>query len=235
MLHSKWTKRLRTFTLLLFSIVGAFGSGNIFAQQQPHLPKKESSLEKGVFLVASQEMPDPLFRHSVILLLDHGKTGTMGLIINHATEIPLSRVLPDLKSRSNILHKLFYGGPVGPDGLIFLVRSDQPLEGTFHVIKDLYWSGDRRVLEKLLEANKPGNELHVFLGHSGWVPGQLSAEIANGGWQLVGGDSDTVFDKDTDMIWRNLVEPRSNPQQLIKNFFRQLACKITRKTLETTD
>ena len=215
MLHSEWAKKLRTFTLLLFPVIGACGSGNIFAQPQPHLPKKESIPEKGVFLVARQEMLDPRFRHSVILLLDHRKTGTMGLIINHVTEIPLSRVLPDLKFRSNILHKLFYGGPVGPDGLIFLVRSDQPLEGTFHVMEHVYWSGDRRVLEKLFEANKPSNELHVFLGHSGWAPGQLSAEIANDGWQLVGGDSDTVFDKDADMIWRNLIEPHSNPQHLV--------------------
>ncbi len=38
--------------------------------------------EKGIFLVATAGMQDPRFRRSVVLLLEHGENGTLGLILN---------------------------------------------------------------------------------------------------------------------------------------------------------
>ena len=54
--------------------------------------------QKGAFLVAKRNMPDSRFRQTVILLLEHGNKGTLGLIINRPTDIPLSRALPELDS-----------------------------------------------------------------------------------------------------------------------------------------
>ncbi len=163
--------------------------------------------EKGVFLVATAGMQDPRFRRSVVLLLEHGENGTLGLIVNKVTEISLAQVLPDLKDSGQESNLLFFGGPVGLDGILFLTRNAEPPERAEHVMEDVYYSGDRNLLKEFLKQNKGAGELRVFLGNSGWSPGQLAAEIAEGAWKLVRGDSDTLFERDLDDLWPDLIGP----------------------------
>ena len=163
--------------------------------------------EKGIFLVATAGMRDPRFRRSVVLLLEHGENGTLGLIVNKVTEISLAQVLPDQGGGSRESNLLFFGGPVGPDGILFLTRSAEPPERAEHVMEDVYYSGDKNLLEKFLKQNKGSDELRIFVGNSGWSPGQLAAEIAEGAWRLVRGDSDTLFEKDLNDIWPDLIGP----------------------------
>ena len=163
--------------------------------------------EKGIFLVATDGMRDPRFRRSVVLLLEHGENGTLGLIVNKVTEISLAQVLPDQGGGSRESNLLFFGGPVGPDGILFLTRSAEPPERAEHVMEDVYYSGDKNLLEKFLKQNKGSDELRIFVGNSGWSPGQLAAEIAEGAWRLVRGDSDTLFEKDLNDIWPDLIGP----------------------------
>lgn len=171
------------------------------ASQQAVVP------EKGIFLVATPGMQDPRFRRSVVLLLEHGEEGTLGLIVNKATEISLSQVLPDLDDSGEESGLLFFGGPVGLDGILFLTRNEQPPERAEPVMEDVYYSGDRMLLEELLGQNKGSGELRVFLGNSGWSPGQLAAEIREGAWKLVPGDSQMLFEADLDDIWPDLIGP----------------------------
>ncbi|TLY19211.1 MAG: hypothetical protein E6K66_11230, partial [Nitrospirae bacterium] len=49
-----------------------------------------SSVEKGVLLVASPSLVDPNFRESVVLVVQHGPEGTVGLILNRSTKVLLS-------------------------------------------------------------------------------------------------------------------------------------------------
>ncbi len=171
------------------------------ASQQTLEPKK------GIFLVATAGMQDPRFRRSVVLLLEHGENGTLGLIINKVTEISLAKVLPDQEDSGREPNLLFFGGPVGLDGILFLTRNPEPPERAEHVMEDVYYSGDRNLLEEFLGQNKDAGELRVFLGNSGWSPGQLAAEIAEGAWRLVQGDSDTLFEKGLNDIWPDLIGP----------------------------
>jgi len=171
------------------------------ASQQTLVP------EKGIFLVATAGMQDPRFRRSVVLLLEHGENGTLGLIVNKVTEISLAQVLPDLKDSGQESNLLFFGGPVGLDGILFLTRKAEPPERAEHVMEDVYYSGDRNLLMEFLKQNKGDGELRVFLGNSGWSPGQLAAEIAEGAWKLVRGDSDALFERDLDDLWPDLIGP----------------------------
>ncbi|MEQ1844326.1 MAG: YqgE/AlgH family protein, partial [Nitrospira sp.] len=64
----------------------------------PALAQREfapSSLEKGVLLVASPSLSDPNFHQTVLLIVEHGRGGTVGLILNRPTNVLLSEVLPD--------------------------------------------------------------------------------------------------------------------------------------------
>ncbi len=175
--------------------------------------RKEIVPTQGVFLVAQTDMQDPRFQRTVILLVKHDAEGTIGFIINRATNISPSDAIPGLDIPSSA-HKLFFGGPVGLDGVLFLARSMVPLEGALHVMDDVYMSGDRKMLKDLLEKEKPAGELRLYFGYSGWAPGQLADEIDLGSWQVLRGNAHTVFAEDLDRIWRNLIQLSRPPSTL---------------------
>ncbi len=158
----------------------------------------------GVFLVAKPSIDGGPFRQSVVLLLAHGAEGTLGVIVNRATEIPLSTVLEDLDGDETGDPSLNFGGPVALDGLMFLFQSDVPPENGKSVMRDVYFSGERKVLEKLLKKKEGRERLKLYLGHAGWAPGQLQGEITRGSWSLVPADAFTVFQKSPEAIWPEL-------------------------------
>ena len=162
---------------------------------------------KGVFLVANQRLSDPRFRRTVILLLTHEEGGTVGVIVNRPTKIPVSEVFPNFSNKDIEASVLFFGGPVGIDSLIFLVRSNRSLPGVTHVMEDVYFGGDAEVLQKFIKGSTSVSKLRLYIGYSGWAPGQLDSEIKNGGWNLGSADSYTVFDKDFEKIWPHLIGP----------------------------
>jgi putative transcriptional regulator len=153
--------------------------------------------------VAETQVEGPIFGQSVVLLLAHGDQGTLGLIINRPTRLPLSEVLPDIAQADKESRKLFFGGPVGIDNLIFLFRSDDALAGASHVTDDVYFSGDRQILQKVI-GSRGSDRLRIYIGHSGWAPGQLDMEIARGDWQIVRADAGTMFDRYPERIWQKL-------------------------------
>jgi putative transcriptional regulator len=157
----------------------------------------------GVFLVAESTVEGGPFYESVVLVLSHDAEGTLGVIVNRATRMPLSEALPDLDV-GETSHKLYFGGPVALEGLLMLFRSEAPPENVETVMDGVYYSGERSVLEKLLEQEMRSDELRLFIGHSGWSPGQLEAELRRGTWYVRRADPATVFHADPERIWEDL-------------------------------
>lgn len=156
----------------------------------------------GKFLVASRELPDPNFAQSVVLLIQYDAKGAMGLIINRETKVPLSRVFENPKSPSQ---KLYFGGPVQVSGALALLRSATKIEEAKHVLEDVYMVTDKAVLEKQLAAGADAKTLRIYLGYSGWAPGQLDHELELGAWHVLPGDAPTVFDPNPDSVWMKLI------------------------------
>ncbi len=162
---------------------------------------------KGLFLVADAGMPDPRFRETVILLVEHEAGGTVGLIVNRATGVSLAQALPELDGDGAAKHILFLGGPVGLDRLALLARGTPAPTPSEHVVDDIYLSRSREALAALLE-NRSTRELRVFAGYAGWAPGQLEAELLQGSWFLAPADAERVFARDPAGMWRELYEQR---------------------------
>ena len=183
----------------------------LFAAASTAVKAERTAIEpaKGVFLLAKPRVPGT-FKETVILLLAHNKEdGTIGVIINRTTNVTLSEALPDLEVEVEPPHQLFFGGPVAMNALIVLFRTGNPPEEAPHVMQDVYFSGERDVLEGLLKREKGANEMHIFMGYAGWGPGQLQWEINRGDWELAHGDRETVFEKEPELIWPGLMLPFS--------------------------
>jgi putative transcriptional regulator len=165
----------------------------------------------GMLLVARRDLPSRYFAHTVILLIRHGATGTLGVIVNRRSRFDLQDLLPDFAGAPTVRYPLFVGGPVGPDRILMLMRRTAPGGGVERVTDDILFSAERTVLEALVEAGKPASELHLYAGHAGWVGGQLDAELARGDWRLVPATADDVFGDDADELWERLIDRLDPP------------------------
>ena len=165
-----------------------------------------------IFLVAKRELSDPNFRETVVLVTHPPQGGPFGVIINRPLDQHLSEIFPDQPSLKGRKDVLYFGGPVGRQGLVFLVRSPEPPQGVMRVLRDVFFTSDVELIESLLQRKDPLRGLRIFAGYSGWAPGQLQNEIARGGWHVVPADAETVFDKDPARIWPELIERATTKQ-----------------------
>ena|GEM_PF-76769 len=160
----------------------------------------------GMFLVARRALDDSYFGQSVVYLVEHGKDGTLGLIVNRSSAVSLSEAVPDIEDKLATAHALYYGGPVGLPMILMLVRSESATGGMAHVVDDVYISSDRRVLDEVLAAKKTDSELRFYIGHSAWAAGQLDSELLRGDWHVVTAATDAIFSGETDSLWNRLIK-----------------------------
>ena len=154
-----------------------------------------------VLLVARTEVPDSNFKDSVVLVMNNIGPAPAGVIINRPTRIAVSRLFPDLERLAQLDDKLYFGGPVETALVSFLFRTDTPPEHATQVLDGVHFSTNGELLRKLLGRDKPMDGLRIFIGHSGWAPGQLEAEIARGDWALAPAETDTIFDRKSEHPW----------------------------------
>src|SRR3712207_8303408 len=76
----------------------------------------------GRLLVATPTLKDPNFDRTVVLLVAHEVGGALGVVLNRATEVPVSDVLGGWGDLARDPAVLFEGGPVQPESAICLAR-----------------------------------------------------------------------------------------------------------------
>ncbi|MBK9305987.1 MAG: YqgE/AlgH family protein [Nitrospira sp.] len=172
-----------------------------------------SSLEAGVLLVASPSLDDPNFHHSVLLIIEHGRGGTVGLILNRPTDVLLSDVLQDLPILKRTPHRLFAGGPVGRTQMVLLFRLDGPYPDTRLIVGEMY-VGTSSVLERIITQPKTTETFRAFAGFAGWAPGQLEQEMREGAWGVLPKQSFDIFDQDPATLWPDSIARLEVPRTI---------------------
>jgi len=197
---------MKQIVLYLYLILASLWLAGATVAAPP--PEPLTAPQKGALLVASADMPDPRFQQTVILLLEHNAEGTLGLVLNRPTEVRLSEAVPELENVGKQPHTLFFGGPVAPSTMLFLVRDETAAEQMAPVLENLHWSASRLVLERLLGADKSNQGLRIYFGRAGWSPGQLDAELADGSWQLFKADATVPFQSADalESLWQDLMQ-----------------------------
>lgn len=160
----------------------------------------------GLFLVARRGLDDPHFRRCVIYLLQHGSQGSLGLIVNRPSGLNLDDAISNIKDANTPPRRMFFGGPVEISTVWMLIRDTQESRLVRHIADDVYFSGDRTILDRLLNEKKPDDALHFYLGHAGWLPGQLALEIKQEDWYVIHTDPAVIFSTDPGSIWKRLIE-----------------------------
>jgi putative transcriptional regulator len=154
-----------------------------------------------ILLVARSSLNDPNFKNSVVLVMNNLAPAPAGVILNRPTQIPVAKLFDDIKGLAKVDDKLYFGGPVAIDLASFVFRADSPPEHATRVMEGVYFSTDRELLVKLLARDSPMDGLRIFIGFSGWAPGQLEAEIERGDWTLAPADGDAIFGHKSEHPW----------------------------------
>ena len=165
---------------------------------------------RGRFLISAKRLRDDNFYKTVVLLLEHGEHGAMGLVINRPSSIKVSHALGghfDLPETDDVV---FGGGPVEPSALVILHDDSAFEESGPPVLPGLYVGGSPDAFEQVIaEAAASDNMKHsfrVFSGYSGWGPGQLEGEIARGDWLSIPACRELVFHEDPYAIYEVLLQ-----------------------------
>lgn len=170
-----------------------------------------TEIRPGCLLVSRPAMLDPNFDGTVVLICTHDEHGTVGLTLNRPLEVALEDMLPPdhgLATADGEAIPLLWGGPVGTDCL-HLLSSGEAEEGVvLEVLPQVNFGGDLEVAKRVLHR---GDELRLFVGYSGWSPGQLEEEMAQEAWHVVPAEAGLVWSRDWRLLWEQVmakIDPR---------------------------
>jgi putative transcriptional regulator len=154
-----------------------------------------------ILIVARDHLPDPNFADSIVLVMNNLGPGPVGIIINRPMPMPVSRLFPNIERLAQVRDKVYFGGPVDFGSVWFLFRAATPPEHAVHACDGVYLSADRELLLRLLGRNKPMDGLRIVLGHAGWAPGQLEAEIERHDWTSKRAEMEAIFSGKSEHPW----------------------------------
>lgn len=153
---------------------------------------------RGRLLVATPALTDPNFEHAVVLLLDHGPQGAVGVVLNRPSTVAVEDALPSWEPLVAAPGVVFLGGPVQPEAVMGL-GSAQGESATVQPVVPGLGIVDLRA-EPVLLTGEVG-AMRLFAGYAGWGAGQLEMEVADGGWFLVDAQPEDAFAVDPDQLW----------------------------------
>ena len=163
------------------------------------------SQEDALLLVAHPGFRDAEYRQTVLLAAPAPNGGHVGVILNRPTKRSLGSLFPEHEPSKKVLDPVFYGGPFSRGALVALVRADQaPGSGSVLLMRNLYLAFRANTIDHVIETTP--NEARYFVGYVGWRPGELKSEIDRGLWSVIDAQVDTIFRKDTESLWEELLQ-----------------------------
>jgi putative transcriptional regulator len=166
----------------------------------------------GQLLIATPVLADPNFERTVVLLLDHDDTGTLGVVVNRPAPVSVSSVLPDWDAVASVPPVLFHGGPVGTDSALALGDLEPGAEEPVG-FRPVFGGTGIVDLDTPVELVAPVlRGLRIFAGYAGWGVGQLAAEIEQDSWYVVDSLPGDAFGADPTELWRHVL--RRQPGEL---------------------
>jgi putative transcriptional regulator len=196
--------------LPIFALI-AISAALISTLSKPAEAPAPSSL-KGQLLIATPAMRDTRFDRAVILMVQHGGDGAMGIVINRPLgEKPLAEILAALGAKDTAASgnvRIFLGGPVQLEVGFVIHSTDYRRPETLEVDGSLAATSSLDVLRDIAVNAGPMKSLIAF-GYAGWAPGQLEAELGRNVWYTAPADPGLVFDDDRDKVWEHATARRT--------------------------
>ncbi len=173
---------------------------------------------KGYFLISESQMVDPNFFQTVVLILEHNMEGAFGLVVNRQSQLHLADIISGFDNERGKETPIFVGGPVQQE-FLFVVHSPlsdrKPTENAIEPVPSVFFEPAFRNVETFFDDTYWNSlplemrpHIHLYLGYSGWAPGQLEREMDQGSWITVPATPRIVFHEDPETGWREALREK---------------------------
>ncbi len=159
---------------------------------------------KGKILVAAPNLFD-FFRRTVVLVVEHNEQGAFGVVLNRRADAEVLELVPDLGPLVERGAPLWVGGPVSPDSIVVI--------GEFEDASASYGEITGRIGVVDPEGEADPVRARVFVGYSGWAPGQLDREVEEEMWLVSDLEEDDVFSEQD--LWAEVIARRGGEFALL--------------------
>lgn len=166
---------------------------------------------RGQLLIASPALVDPNFWRTVVLIVEHSPEGALGLVLNRPSETTVGEAVHELQELLDADAPLYVGGPVAPSALIVLGEFDRPQDAALIAFADIgvLASGAQENPDIAIRRGRG------FVGHSGWGPGQLDAELERGDWILEPARREDAFTSRPLELWQSVLMRKGGSYALV--------------------
>ncbi|MFE3291145.1 YqgE/AlgH family protein [Rhodococcus sp. NPDC059234] len=177
----------------------------------------EPVVRPGSLLVSATDLTEPAFRRTVVYVIEHNDAGSLGVVINRASETAVQTVLPQWAGLCARPQALYIGGPVKRDAALCLatLRTGARIDGV---------SGLRRVDGRVVMVDLDSDPdqvgpliegARVFAGYSGWTMGQLDSELQRDDWMVVSALPSDVIGPPRADLWAQVLRRQPLPLALL--------------------
>jgi putative transcriptional regulator len=202
--HRSRVAAVRTALLLLATILVNWATLNAATLTAQELPDTTGT---PFLLIASPDMPDPLFQQTVILMLPPSELPIVaGIVINKPTKMTLGQLFSHSPAIRNQAQSVYFGGPVDLTSPAILMRASRAPDATTRLFENVYMSDDAASVRAVLERQESDQDLRLFLGRAQWTVDQLHSEIISGAWVVTAASPELVFSPAPGSIWQKLVQ-----------------------------
>ena len=164
----------------------------------------EDSL-RGQLLIAAPSLHD-YFRRAVVLVIEHGPEGAIGVVLNRESEALVAEAVPQLAEFAGEDELVRIGGPVAPQSVVALGEFADPDEAGTLVV------GSLGTLDPDGE-NGSLRRIRVFAGYTGWAAGQLDDELEQEAWVTTPAQPDDAFAEGD--IWAEALQRKGGSYRLL--------------------
>jgi putative transcriptional regulator len=151
-------------------------------------------------LISNAGLFDPNFRRTLVLVGHHDEEGAVGVVVNRPLEVTVHEAIPALAGLVEVDEPIFEGGPVQTDAAVVLAEFVDP-----SVAEVIAFGSVGFLPDGLDSASTDVLRARVFVGYSGWGPGQLEGELADDAWLVTKAEPDDVFHTDPTRLWTHVL------------------------------
>jgi putative transcriptional regulator len=166
---------------------------------------------QGQLLIAGPSLLDSNFFRTVVLMIEHSDDGALGLVLNRPSQTTVGEAVAELEQLLDLDDPLFIGGPVQPSSLIVLAEFDDAGDAALLAFDDVGVLATGASLEDPAGVRRG----RAFVGHAGWGPGQLDAEIERGDWILEPALREDAFADQPTELWQSVLTRKGGDYRIV--------------------
>ncbi|MCR9012088.1 YqgE/AlgH family protein [Gabonibacter chumensis] len=172
-------------------------------------------VEIGKVLIAEPFLQGNYFNRSVVYIVEHDETGSVGFVLNKPLPYTTSQLVKGLEG---IELPVYLGGPVERNQLYYIHRKSG-LTGALMIREGIYWGGNFRLLAEWLKSGKmTSGDVRFFAGYSGWNGKQLQGELEENSWMVGDIETEILFQLPNPQLWEQSMGSLGGRYKIWANF-----------------